>query len=60
MLGERVEAGQSRQAIWNGTAWKWIGDQDGEMVQMITKSLSETVGVTGIQNDDQLAFPVNA
>ena len=60
MLGERVEAGQSRQAIWNGTAWKWIGDQDGEMVQMITKSLSETVGVTGIQNDDQRAFPVNA
>ncbi len=60
MIGERVEAGQSRQAIWNGTAWKWIGDQDGEMVQMITKSTTETVNAIAIQNDDQLSFTVNA
>lgn len=28
MNNERIEAGQSRQAIWNGTTWKWIGDQN--------------------------------
>ena len=30
MLGERVEVGQSRNAIWNGSAWIWIGNQPGQ------------------------------
>ena len=60
MLGERVEAGQSRQVIWNGTAWKWIGDQNGEMQEIATKSVNETVNAIAQQNDDQLSFQVNA
>jgi hypothetical protein len=59
MLAERVEAWQSRQAIWNGTAWKWIGDQAGGSQIHIQKPTDEVVNNTGaLQNDDHLTFPI--
>lgn len=27
ILGSRVEAGQTSQFIWNGTAWKYVGEK---------------------------------
>lgn len=59
MLTERVEAWQSRQAIWNGTAWKWIGDQAGGSQIHIQKPADETVNNTILlQNDDNLTFAI--
>lgn len=59
MLTERVEAWQSRQAIWNGTTWKWIGDQAGGSQIHIQKPADETVNNTIVlQNDDNLTFAI--
>lgn len=59
MLGQRVEAGQSRQAIWAGGNWRWIGDQSWESQIHIKKSADETVNNTIVlQNDDQLTFAI--
>lgn len=61
MLGSRVEAGQSRQAMWNGSTWKWVGDQAGDGVAFVTKAADETVNNSAVlQNDDHLFFPVGA
>lgn len=27
ILGSRIEAGQTSQFIWNGTAWKYVGEK---------------------------------
>lgn len=61
MLGERVESSQSRQAIWNGTTWKWIGDQAGTSQIYIQKAIQETVtNTTTLQNDDVFTFAIGA
>lgn len=61
MLGERIEAGQSFSAMWNGTAWKLIGDQQGDGTAFATKTADETINNTGtLQNDDHLFFPIGA
>ncbi len=61
MLGERIEAGQSFSAMWNGTAWKLIGDQQGDGTAFATKTADETINNTGtLQNDNHLFFPIGA
>lgn len=59
MLGQRVEAGQSRQAIWTGSAWRWVGDQGGDSQIHIQKPTDETINNVGaLQNDDHLTFAI--
>lgn len=61
MMGERVEAGQSLSAMWNGSAWKWVGDQQGDGTAFATKTADETVNNSAVlQNDDHLFFPIGA
>jgi len=63
MLGGRVEPGQSRQAMWNGTAWTWVGEQVLTANQRhIVKTVNEsyTATTTTLQNDDELFFPIAA
>ena len=62
MLGGRVEPGQSRQAMWNGTAWTWVGDTLSASQQNIMKKVNESYSATTttLQNDDELFFPIAA
>lgn len=62
MLTMRVEAGQSRSAIWNGTAWVWIGDQLGQNGNItIRHSADQTVtSSTGLVNDTSWSWSVGA
>jgi hypothetical protein len=57
MLGQRVEAGQSRQAMWNGSDWKWVGSIAAEDMIKIRKSTDQSI-VNSIanNNDTQLTF----
>lgn len=62
MLGGRVEPGQSRQAMWNGTAWTWVGEQVTTANQrLLVKSANESVinSIT-LQDDNELFFPIAA
>lgn len=61
MMGERIEAGHSRQAMWNGTAWKWVGDQDGDGAVFVTKTADQIINnTTVLQNDTHLTFNIGA
>ena len=60
MLSQRVEAGQSRSAIWNGTVWVWIGDQPGQYGNIvIKKSADQTITNSAVLvNDNSWSWSV--
>jgi hypothetical protein len=59
ILSTRLEAGQSRQIIWNGTAWKLVGDGVGERNFAKVKGSDQNIpSGTTLTNDTQLFFPV--
>ncbi|MCA9324102.1 hypothetical protein KC992_03280 [Candidatus Saccharibacteria bacterium] len=59
--GQRLEAGQSRQYIWNGSAWTVVGDQRGEDTVAVLKTANELVNNTKTpQDDDELFFSIGA
>lgn len=61
MISERLEAWQSRQAIWNGTAWRWIGDQRWGDSITVVKNANQSVTNSNIPiNDNELFFNVGA
>jgi Collagen triple helix repeat (20 copies) len=60
MLGLRVEAGQSRQAIWNGTAWMWVGITNTDETKVVRKSADQNNATTTLANDTELVFNIAA
>jgi hypothetical protein len=62
-LGTQIVPGNSRTAIWNGTAWKLTGNSDdrGATAGNSRKTADETVTNSAVvQNDDHLSFPITA
>ena len=62
MLSMRVEAGQSRNAIWNGTVWNWLGDQAGQNGNLTIKHIADqtVTNSTVLVNDTYWSWPVGA
>lgn len=60
MLGMRVEAGQSRNAIWNGTVWVWLGDQPGQNGNITIKKTADQTVTNSIVlvNDNSFSWNV--
>ncbi len=47
--------------MWNGTAWKWTGDQQGNGTAFVTKTANQTVNNSAVlQNDNELLFTIGA
>ncbi len=62
-LGTQIISGNSRHAIWNGTAWKLTGNADdrGANSGNTRKTADEIVKNSAVsQNDDHLSFAVTA
>lgn len=62
MLTHRVEVGQSRNAIWNGSAWIWLGNQPGQYGNLSIKHTADQTVTNSIAlvNDTYWSFPVGA
>lgn len=60
MLGYRLEIGQSREAIWNGTAWSWVGITSNDETKVIRKTADQNNTTTTLANDTELTFNIGA
>ncbi|NJK70737.1 MAG: hypothetical protein HC932_00485 [Thermales bacterium] len=60
MLGQRVESGQTRQAIWSSGSWRWVGDQVAQNSLVTYKLANQTNSSTTLANDNEFTFQVGA